>query len=65
MNLWDIPNQRWSDQLLKIVGGNSNDLRSKLGEVADGGAHLGPIDSYFVNRYGFHKGTPNRGMTLI
>jgi xylulokinase len=56
MNLWDIPGERWSDQLLEIVGGDSKDMRSKLGEVAEGGAHLGPIHSYFVKRYGFSKG---------
>jgi xylulokinase len=65
MNLWDIPRQMWSDQLLKIVGGDASELRSKLGEVADGGAHLGPIHSYFVQRFGFRKGISSRGFMLI
>jgi len=57
MNLWHIPNQKWSTKLLEIVGGNSMDLVSKLGDVeTEGGAHLGKIHRYFVSRYNFRKG---------
>uniref|UniRef100_A0A8H7N3B8 Xylulose kinase n=1 Tax=Bionectria ochroleuca TaxID=29856 RepID=A0A8H7N3B8_BIOOC len=42
MNLWDIPNQRYSEELLRLAAGGKAgaiDLRKKLGEVEmDGGA---------------------------
>lgn len=56
MNLWDVPNQRYSPALLALAGGTegAEDLRSKLGEPqVDGGAPLGRISEYFVRRYGF------------
>ncbi|CAI6092172.1 unnamed protein product [Clonostachys chloroleuca] len=57
MNLWDIPNQRYSDELLRLAAGGKAgaiDLRKKLGEVEmDGGASLGRVSSYFVQKYGF------------
>ena len=57
MNLWDIPDQEWSTKLLEIVGGNSKDLRSKLGDVEmEGGAHLGNIHPYFISKYNFARG---------
>lgn len=59
MNLWDIPNQRYSEKLLAIAGGSSeggDELRQKLGEPEmDGGAPIGAICPYFVSRYGFSK----------
>jgi xylulokinase len=57
MNLWDIQQQEWSTRLLEIVGGDAVDLLIKLGQVErDGGAHLGKIHPYFINRYNFSKG---------
>jgi len=57
MNLWDIRHQKWSQQLLEIVGGDATELESKLGKVElDGGAQLGHISNYFVSRYRFSKG---------
>jgi len=61
MNLWDIPNRQWSDKLLEIVGGDSRELRWKLGEVAEE-AQLGKIHPYFVERYGFSKGGSQSAM---
>ncbi|CAK7220313.1 hypothetical protein SBRCBS47491_004145 [Sporothrix bragantina] len=56
MDLWDIPNQQWSEPLLELTAGSSKavgDLRSKLGEVRiDGGGSMGSIASYFVETYG-------------
>lgn len=56
MNLWDIPNQKYNDRLLDLAaGGDSKDLRAKLGEVRmDGGGSMGAISPYFVSRYGFN-----------
>ncbi|KAF7554838.1 hypothetical protein G7046_g6694 [Stylonectria norvegica] len=56
MNLWDIPNQAYSSQLLSLAAGKDGaaSLRQKLGEPClDGGAALGAISPYFVSRYGF------------
>lgn len=58
MNLWDIQNKKWHDDLLALAAGDggAEDLRSKLGPLAqDGGASFGPISPYFVSRYGFHE----------
>lgn len=59
MNLWDIPNNRYSEELLALAGGNnggSEDLRKKLGEPClDGGKSFGNISSYYVSRYGFSE----------
>jgi len=63
MNLWDIPNWKWSAQLLEIVGGDSQKLRWKLGEVAEG-TQLGKIHPYFVERYGFSKGGSQPAMEV-
>lgn len=58
MNLWDMPNQRYSEELLALAAGGRGapaaELRRKLGEpVMDGGATLGRVSPYFVRRYGF------------
>jgi xylulokinase len=56
MNLWDIPNGRWHPKLIELASGQFpvDELKTKLGDVPeDGGAHLGPISKYFVERYGF------------
>lgn len=58
MNLWDIPNQRYSQELLELAAGDTkegaSELRSKLGEVRmDGGGSIGVVSSYFVHKYGF------------
>jgi xylulokinase len=58
MNLWDIPNQAWSEKLLALSGGGGLDgaanLRRKLGEPRmDGGGSMGSISRYYVSKYGF------------
>lgn len=57
MNLWDMPAQRYSHELLALAAGGrdgAEELRAKLGEpVMDGGASLGLVSPYFVARYGF------------
>lgn len=56
MNLWNIEKGTYDDELLKLCGGGlgADDLRRKLGDVPeDGGAHLGMIDKYYIDRYGF------------
>ncbi|RDA84507.1 hypothetical protein CP532_0957 [Ophiocordyceps camponoti-leonardi (nom. inval.)] len=57
MNLWDVTNQRYSEELLALVAGGrdaAEELRRKLGEpLLDGGLPLGPVSPYFVARYGF------------
>lgn len=57
MNLWDIPNQQYSAELLQLAAGSKeggDELRTKLAEPCmDGGAVLGSISPYFVSKYGF------------
>ncbi|KAK6843076.1 hypothetical protein PG987_003936 [Apiospora arundinis] len=57
MNLWDIANAKWSDELLELCAGGKDgvpDLRKKLGDVRlDGGGSMGSISQYFVDKYGF------------
>jgi xylulokinase len=56
MNLWDIHAGAWSEPLLTLAAGSDglDSLKQKLGEVReDGGGSMGPISSYFVQRYGF------------
>ncbi|PYH97296.1 D-xylulose kinase A [Aspergillus ellipticus CBS 707.79] len=56
MNLWNIKQGAYDEKLLELCAGPSGveDLKRKLGTVyEDGGIHLGPIDRYFVERYGF------------
>ncbi|UKZ82357.1 hypothetical protein TrVFT333_010144 [Trichoderma virens FT-333] len=56
MNLWDIPNQTWSERLLALSAGpdGAAGLRQKLGEPRmDGGGSMGAISPYFVTKYGF------------
>ena len=56
MDLWDIKNGKWNEKLLALAAGpyGAEDLKSKLGNVPeDGGAHLGSISTYFIDRYGF------------
>jgi xylulokinase len=59
MNLWDIPGDDWSQPLLELAAGSSEDapaLRAKLGDVRrDGGGSMGSVTSYFVQRYNFSK----------
>ncbi|KAH6890447.1 hypothetical protein B0T10DRAFT_403398 [Thelonectria olida] len=58
MNLWDMNRQTYSEDLLALAAGGKEGvaaLRQKLGAVCpDGGANLGAISPYFVNRHGFH-----------
>jgi len=56
MNLWDIDAGAWSEPLLKLAAGEDglDSLKQKLGTVReDGGGSMGPISSYFVQRYNF------------
>ncbi|KAJ5038404.1 uncharacterized protein L3040_007267 [Drepanopeziza brunnea f. sp. 'multigermtubi'] len=56
MNLWDINAGTWSEPLLKLAAGDDglDSLKHKLGDVReDGGGSMGPISSYFVQRYSF------------
>ena len=56
MDLWDIKDGKWNEKLLALAAGSygAEDLKSKLGDVPqDGGAHLGSISRYFIDRYGF------------
>lgn len=56
MNLWDIKAGKWNDELLSLAAGSEGtvDLKKKLGDVPeDGGAHLGHISNYFVERFRF------------
>lgn len=57
MNLYDIPNNSWSESLLELTAGGkegASELRKKLGDVGqDGGGSMGSISPYFVSRYGF------------
>ncbi|KAK9238511.1 hypothetical protein V1525DRAFT_400723 [Lipomyces kononenkoae] len=60
MNLWDIPNEKFNEEIIQLVAGGGenekNELLRKLGKVEpDGGKNLGPINDYYVNRYGFPK----------
>lgn len=58
MNLWNIEKGTYDDRLLELCAGpfGVEDLKRKLGEVpSDGGVHLGNIDRYFVERYGFSR----------
>lgn len=56
MNLRDIHSGTWCDKTLELASGSFgvDALRQKLGDVPeDGGAHLGRISGYFVERFGF------------
>lgn len=56
MDLWNIQKGGYDSDLLGFCAGEYGveDLRRKLGEVPeDGGAHLGNINRYYVERYGF------------
>ncbi|KAL8736621.1 MAG: hypothetical protein Q9181_002319 [Wetmoreana brouardii] len=60
MNLWDIKTGTWDEQLLSLTAGSSDtsNLKRKLGAAnvpEDGGACLGNISPYFVQRYGFDR----------
>ncbi|CAL3964729.1 unnamed protein product [Diplocarpon coronariae] len=56
MNLWDINAGAWSKPLLTLAAGEDglSSLKQKLGSVReDGGGSMGPISSYYVQRYNF------------
>jgi xylulokinase len=56
MNLWDINAGSWCEPLLKLAAREDglDSLKKKLGTVReDGGGSMGPISSYFVQRYNF------------
>ncbi|KAI8098885.1 uncharacterized protein BX664DRAFT_288657 [Halteromyces radiatus] len=53
-NMMDIRKHRWLDQLLEFCGGK--ELRDKLGLQPIDIVHpLGPINTYYVQRYGFNS----------
>lgn len=59
MNLYDIRAGAWSEELLSLTATSSGigELKRKLGAAdipEDGGAFLGNISPYFVDRYGFN-----------
>ena len=56
MNLWDIQAGTYNEKLLALAAGtaDTNDLRSKLGDVPeDAGGNFGTVSPYFVHRFGF------------
>ncbi|EKG18275.1 Carbohydrate kinase FGGY [Macrophomina phaseolina MS6] len=57
MNLWDIHNGRWHEELLTLCAGGASGvstLKEKLGPVPeDGGKPFGPVSQYFISRFGF------------
>ena len=56
MNLWSIEKGAYDRKLLDLCAGSfgAEDLMRKLGPVPeDGGMHLGMIDRYYIERYGF------------
>ncbi|XP_048477632.1 xylulose kinase [Plutella xylostella] len=53
MNLLDIHEKTWWDKALQACGDES--LACKLGTPVPTASVLGPISSYFVQRYGFNK----------
>ncbi|KAF4301896.1 Carbohydrate kinase FGGY [Botryosphaeria dothidea] len=59
MNLYDIHNGQWQEELLQLCAGGSSGvsaLKEKLGPVfEDGGKPFGKVSQYFVSRYGFNK----------
>lgn len=52
MNLLNIHTKDWDNVLLEACG---PDLRKKLGKPVSPGTDIGPISSYFVERFGFDK----------
>ncbi|KAI5808524.1 hypothetical protein DFH27DRAFT_539539 [Peziza echinospora] len=59
MNLWNVHDYKWDEKLLAVAAGGQEgaaELKEKLGPVElDGGKVFGPINKYFVERYGFAK----------
>lgn len=52
MNLWDIKNKKWDENLLQLIDDVSV-IKSKLGPVAlDGSQSLSKVSPYFTNKYG-------------
>ncbi len=55
MNLMNVLTCKWDERLLEACGGP--ELRSKIGpEPVSGGTSLGPVCSWWVERWGFSKG---------
>ncbi|CAL7933877.1 unnamed protein product [Xylocopa violacea] len=52
MNLLNIHTKNWDDILLEACGSN---LREKLGKPVSSCSDIGPISSYFVERFGFDE----------
>jgi len=56
MNLWNLREDKWDDQLLSLAsGGDAEHLRRLLHDPCPADHVLGPISPYFVRRYGFPK----------
>ncbi len=57
MNLWDIKEGAWHEDLLTLTAGEKGgmeDLKRKLGPVSDDSfGSLGKVSPYFVGKYGF------------
>lgn len=72
MNLWDIKAGAWNEELLSLTAGSTDtgDLKCKLGAAdvpEDGGAFLGNIHPYFVERFKFDSScmiAPSTGGTV-
>jgi len=52
MNIMDIHSKDWNQTILDGIGKN---LRERLGQPVNSNTTIGPIASYFVERYGFSK----------
>lgn len=52
MNLLNIRTKDWDDLLLQTC---APDLREKLGKPVSSYSNIGPISSYFVERFGFNE----------
>ncbi|CDZ97127.1 Sugar (pentulose and hexulose) kinases [Phaffia rhodozyma] len=58
MNLWDLPNRRWSSEVLSLTVPNRNplELESKLtGVEIDPGRAIGRVGKWWVDRWNFNK----------
>jgi sugar (pentulose or hexulose) kinase len=70
MNLWDIRKNSWDAMLLATAAGGAeyvDELARKLGGVEQTpGKKLGNINTWFVERFGFNKGSvPNICHSII
>ncbi|XP_033226806.1 xylulose kinase [Belonocnema kinseyi] len=52
MNLLDIRSKDWCDELLEVCGPS---LKEKLGKPVSSTSDIGPVSTYFVERFGFDE----------